>query len=111
MKKEYFEDPVLAITRLGREKAVQIYLEDAQWRYIKDFSRRGYPTDWSWRKYLVWERQNGKCAKCGQWVEHYEGLQTHHKKYRGNGGDNSLDNLQDLCTECHEKHHIEFPEG
>ena len=52
------------------------------------------------RRREAWERDDGKCRRCGRPAEH-----CHHKKYRSHGRDDSLDNLDSLCSECHELEH------
>lgn len=51
----------------------------------------------------VYERDNGCCVRCGRWIE--EGTIPHHRKYKSQGGGDTLDNLEMLCMECHSKEH------
>jgi len=56
--------------------------------------RRGFP---QWRVELAYFAQDGVCARCGNTLEH--GFHRHHKD--GNPLNNTLDNLELLCPECH----------
>jgi hypothetical protein len=56
--------------------------------------RRDFP---QWKVELAYFAQDGVCARCGNSLEH--GFHRHHKD--GNPANNSLDNLELLCPECH----------
>jgi len=56
--------------------------------------RRAFPV---WRVELVYWIQDGVCAKCGGSLE--RGFHRHH--LNGDPTDNSVENLQLLCPECH----------
>jgi len=47
------------------------------------------------------EKCSNRCSKCGE----TEGLEVHHIKRIKDGGDNSFDNLDLLCSKCHNKQH------
>ncbi|GAH43263.1 unnamed protein product [marine sediment metagenome] len=57
-------------------------------------------------KNLFYQRQQGKCLDCKKEKEE-EDMQLHHIISVSNGGKETLDNLQMLCTDCHYKHIIE----
>ena len=52
----------------------------------------------------ILNRDNHKCVKCGCTYN----LEIHHKKPVSQGGDNSDDNLETICTDCHAKEHPEI---
>ena len=49
----------------------------------------------------VLRRDAWRCQCCGT----RSNVEVHHKKYRGQGGDDSEENLITLCVECHDSHH------
>lgn len=54
--------------------------------------------------------QRYKCPLCGQSiVDVSEGLETHHKHPKSQGGNDSYKNLWLVHISCHIKHHIDFP--
>ena len=59
----------------------------------KDIKRKGFSYQ---TKEIVKEKQNGKCKRCGRFPTHWE---FDHINGRGN---NSIDNCQGLCKDCHE---------
>jgi len=50
-----------------------------------------------WITDIVYEQQNGLCSKCGRSLE--QGFHKHHKD--GDASNNSVENLELLCPECH----------
>jgi hypothetical protein len=56
--------------------------------------RRDFPR---WKVEQVYIAQDGACARCGSSLEH--GFHRHHKD--GNPANNSIENLELLCPECH----------
>jgi hypothetical protein len=56
--------------------------------------RRDFPR---WKVEQVYIAQDGVCARCGNSLEH--GFHRHHKD--GNPLNNSIENLELLCPECH----------
>jgi hypothetical protein len=56
--------------------------------------RRDFPR---WKVEQVYIAQDGVCARCGSSLEH--GFHRHHKD--GNPLNNSIENLELLCPECH----------
>lgn len=53
------------------------------------------------RRYeACWERDNRRCVECMKLLA-FEEMHPHHKKERGKGGDDSLDNLETRCYEHH----------
>ena len=65
-----------------------------------------YPPDWDERAAAV-KAAEGRCEMCG--AEY--GLQVHHRKRIGNGGDHCVSNLRVLCTNCHGRQHRKDFEG
>lgn len=59
----------------------------------KDTQRKGFSYQ---MKERIKEKQNGKCKKCGRFPTHWE---FDHINGRG---DNSIDNCQGLCRDCHQ---------
>lgn len=55
----------------------------------------------------VFARDDFRCTRCGSG----RGLQMHHKRSRGLGGDDSLENLQTLCAACHGRMHVQVHLG
>jgi 5-methylcytosine-specific restriction endonuclease McrA len=58
------------------------------------------PPDWRKRRYLVYERDQARCQRCGLSLT-LDTCDTHHLIMRGNGGDHGLTNLVTLCRSCH----------
>jgi hypothetical protein len=56
--------------------------------------RRDFPR---WKVEQVYIAQDGVCARCGSTLEH--GFHRHHRD--GNPANNSIENLELLCPECH----------
>ena len=56
--------------------------------------RRDFP---KWKVELAYIAQDGVCARCGRPLD--RGFHRHHKD--GNPMNNSLENLELLCPECH----------
>lgn len=50
-------------------------------------------------RYYVFARDNYTCQACGKSKDKI--LQTHHIRYRSNGGTDRVDNLISVCTDCH----------
>jgi len=53
----------------------------------------------------IWQRQDGKCPKCGQPITKRTGWHLHHRIRRCDGGTDRLTNLQLLHPTCHRQHH------
>lgn len=59
-------------------------------------------TSWEAAKKAAFERDHGKCRRCGR-----QATDVHHRKVRGMGGTKNaetnfgLDNLVCLCRDCH----------
>jgi hypothetical protein len=50
-------------------------------------------------RYAVWQRDRGKCSRCGRDCETWE---AHHKHAcKDGGGACGLDNVETLCVACH----------
>lgn len=58
------------------------------------------PRNWTERRKAVFERDNGKCRRCGTKVV-VERCHIHHIVMKSKGGSHSLDNLVTLCRDCH----------
>lgn len=58
-----------------------------------------YPNDWPRRKECVWNRDNGKCDRCGTKVKLVDAQITFVKSLR-NGGGYNFENLVTLCSDC-----------
>jgi hypothetical protein len=56
--------------------------------------RKDFP---EWKVEQVYIAQDGACLRCGNSLEH--GFHRHHKD--GNPANNSIENLELLCVECH----------
>ena len=56
---------------------------------------------------IVLARDGYKCTVCGTRGSRKNRLTMHHKKYRRNGGDSSINNLVTICEQCHRKFHKE----
>jgi len=56
-----------------------------------------------WWQRLSWKKrqQVGKCERCGS----RRRLQAHHRIYRENWFDTTLEDLECVCRKCHEKEH------
>ena len=59
-----------------------------------------------------WMRDLGRCKQCGRklfYEKRYEGdplaYEMAHRRSRGASGDDSLDNVRTLCSECHRQEH------
>ncbi len=57
--------------------------------------------DMSARREHVFQRDHYRCVKCGSRLS----LEADHIKSRGQGGDDSMENLQTLCRACHKIKH------
>jgi len=58
----------------------------------------------------VYDRDEGKCQQCGRWLP-YEGevlVRAHmaHRKGRGRGGSDTIDNVRILCAMHHGEEHV-----
>lgn len=58
------------------------------------------PPDWAMRRRLVYDRDGGRCRRCGTIVP-LDKSHIHHVVRRAAGGGHSLDNLVVLCKDCH----------
>jgi len=58
------------------------------------------PPDWAERRRAVYDRDGGRCRRCGITVP-LERSHIHHLVRRSEGGSHSLDNLVTLCRDCH----------
>ena len=52
----------------------------------------------------IWESQHRRCRVCHTYL-HPEDAHPHHIKSRGSGGDDSRENIEIRCWECHHKKH------
>jgi len=51
----------------------------------------------------VYDRDNGLCQGCGEWIE--PGVPAHHIILKSQGGEDTMENLKMLCLDCHDKKH------
>lgn len=52
----------------------------------------------------VYERDGGICQKCKEkWIE--PGTIPHHKIHKSQGGEDTMENLEMSCLECHDAEH------
>jgi len=56
-------------------------------------------------RHHVLERDQKTCQDCARTPKDRVPLQIHHKKFVSQGGDNSMDNLVTLCSDCHAGRH------
>jgi len=52
----------------------------------------------------VWERDGRRCVDCGLLLP-FEAMHPHHRLERSKGGDDSLANLETLCSADHRQKH------
>jgi 5-methylcytosine-specific restriction endonuclease McrA len=57
--------------------------------------------EWRAKKTEVFRRAGYMCEYC----ESNPAVQVHHLRYPARWGDESLDDLQAVCRECHKEHH------
>lgn len=107
-----------------RNKRDALKRKEKWWKIEEPLYREseGYPEDWEIRRAQVCIRENGICEICGGWCgdltvpDEYiwlglyygkivRGAHVHHKIPISKGGNHSLENLQLLCEDCHEKLH------
>lgn len=104
-----------------------LHNDEAEWKTEIEPNYRkyaGYPPDWERRRALVFDKDKGKCQKCGKSCGHLACEQNqiwnfkfdehllydadvHHAKHKSSGGDHGLDNLLLYCLLCHSKEHPE----
>jgi 5-methylcytosine-specific restriction endonuclease McrA len=74
---------------------------------VEPMHRKGscYPKDWENRKIEVSRRSNSRCNSCGVSISFLRKAHLHHIKPLSKGGDNSLENLELLCADCHMDKH------
>lgn len=58
-----------------------------------------YPKDWSRRKECTWNRDNGKCKRCGTQTKLVDAQISFVKSIK-NGGGYNFENLFTLCSDC-----------
>ena len=51
----------------------------------------------------VYDKSGGCCVECGRWVE--PGTIPHHIQHKSQGGEDTEENLELLCIQCHDKRH------
>ena len=57
---------------------------------------------WTRRVDELYDREDGHCQSCGKWLNRNE-ANPHHRKTKGSGGTDDLENLDLLCYWCHVK--------
>jgi 5-methylcytosine-specific restriction endonuclease McrA len=55
---------------------------------------------WQELRRRVYDRDNGHCVVCGQWLDP-DYWECHHRRYRSRSGKNELANLIAVCLPCH----------
>lgn len=69
---------------------------------ITNTTQRGYGYAWQkLRKRALW-RDKGLCQSCLKQGRTREAKDVDHIKRKADGGEDHIDNLQSLCSECHE---------
>ena len=57
--------------------------------------------DWKIMREIVWQRDGGRCVKCGELLR-LGRAEINHKRHRSQGGDDRKGNLETLCgVPCH----------
>jgi 5-methylcytosine-specific restriction endonuclease McrA len=74
---------------------------------VKHRYTKGYPEDWTYRKYIIINNNKLKCASCGNKIIRGD-KHIHHILPISKGGDHSLSNLELLCEECHIAKHPRY---
>ena len=61
----------------------------------------------------VMARDKWRCVHCGQRepCTCHSPLEVHHRKHRGQGGSDDLDNLETICGHCHRLRHPQVQFG
>jgi 5-methylcytosine-specific restriction endonuclease McrA len=88
-----------------RERQKEERKRKHEFEILQSIERRNrrYSDKWFLIRQDVFKRDKNMCVFCGKDVK-YVG-HVHHKIPLEKGGDNSLENLQLLCFECHKKIH------
>jgi hypothetical protein len=73
---------------------------DTQGDQFQAIPVRYNPPDWATRRKCVYDRDRGRCRRCGTAVP-LDKCHIHHIVRRAKGGGHSLDNLVVLCRDCH----------
>lgn len=80
---------------VGKFDIAKIINPDIQGKEYQEGQSKGYYDV----RYFVFARDNYTCQVCGK--SKGKILQTHHIRYRSNGGTDRADNLITVCTDCH----------
>ena len=75
-------------------------LDGSSWGYIMATNRGNI---WETTRWYFYNKQNKKCAECGEEFE-INDMDLHHINEKINGGRETEDNLQMLCQVCHRTH-------
>ena len=59
------------------------------------------PESYEQLRQQILQRDGWKCQNCGSRLN----LEVHHKAFRGQGGDDSEENLITVCARCHARAH------
>jgi len=51
----------------------------------------------------VYERDGGRCVKCGRFIK--PGTIPHHIIHKSQGGEDTMENLEMSCIYCHDEEH------
>lgn len=76
----------------------------------KSFSNPKFPSDWKERRALSWQRDNGKCNRCGTKMRLEDTFTTFAKDIDEGGGYN-LENIIILCSDCNKVINSENPKN
>ena len=95
---EELKTPRKAVSRLGEQNAIQLYLSEVEPAFRND--PETYPRDWAWRKFVLFVRLSGLCEECHK-IARFDEVNAHHKdRSRGHG----LENLELLHEwPCHRR--------
>lgn len=96
IKKEIKEESAL-LEKFGADE--RFNLQESYSKQASFFGEGKYPPDWARRRETVWWLQDNRCGRCGKRQEN-EG-HVHHIKPLSDGGNNILENLVGLCSDCH----------
>lgn len=78
----------------------------------KTTKQRGYAGAWRKKRAAVLSRDNGLCQVCKSKGIYTPATEVDHIKNKADGGDDSIDNLQAICKDCHKiKTHSESVRG
>jgi RNA-directed DNA polymerase len=84
---------------------------DPEWEaYFEEREQRLMSNVLTGRLRTLWQRQSGRCPRCGQPVNAESGWHVHHVVWKTHGGSDRLDNLVLLHSVCHRQVHSRWSE-